>query len=256
MTTRARRRRFIARNVDVSATRFLEIGAMDSPTFVNAGVDVSFLDWFSRDELLERHGENPRRNPERIVEVDHVVKSPRFSEEIDERFDAVIANHVLEHVPDAITWLQQLQAVTKPAGSLFLAIPDRNYTFDYLRPESTFVDLLRAHDLRLERADYYQVLSSLLYHRPIRAKEAWAGELEDKLARARFSVPDAIERARTMSQSYSGIHCHVFARGSFERLCGDLTESGLVEWAIGDIDDVQPDHNEFHVMLRCSGSAG
>jgi SAM-dependent methyltransferase len=191
-----------------------------------------------------------------MVEVDYVVKSPDFADRIEARFDLVIANHVIEHVPDPIRWLRQVETVTSEDGSLFLSVPDRRYTFDYLRPESTLPDLLRAHEQRLERADYYQVLSSLLYHRPVRAEDAWSGRLDEKLGQPRFSVPEAMRRARFLAEGYAGIHCHVFTRESFERLFRDLAESGLVGWRVAAIDDVPRGRNEFHVVLRReSGSA-
>jgi SAM-dependent methyltransferase len=246
--TRERRRRFLSRHAALDGARILEVGAMDSPTFEDR--DVRYLDWFSRAELIELHGKNKRRRPERIVDVDYVVKSREFAAAVPDRFDLVIANHVIEHVPDAITWLQQAEALTEPGGALFLSVPDRRYTFDYLRPESTLVDLLRAHDEGLERADYYQVLSSLLYHRRIRAPEAWAGEIDDALAKRRFEVPEAMERARRMSREYSGVHCHIFTRDSFERTATELSESGLVGWVLEAIDSVEKGSNEFHALLR------
>ena len=253
-STRQLRRQFLERHVDLENARILEIGAMDAPTFPDGDRDVRYLDWFSREELIERHGANERRRPEAMVEVDYVVKSPDFSTELGGRFDLVIANHVIEHVPDPIRWLQQAEAATAAEGHLFLAVPDRRYTFDYLRPESTFPDLLRAHEQRLERADYYQVLSSLLYHRPVRAEDAWSGRLEEKLGQPRFSVPDAMRRARSLSEEYAGIHCHVFTRESFERVLGETADSGLIGWRIAAMDDVKPGRNEFHVLFR-PGSA-
>lgn len=244
------RRRFLSRHAELDGARILEIGAMDAPTFPDSDRNVRYLDWFSREELVERYRSNPRRRPEAMVEVDYVVKGREFAAAIPDRFDLVIANHVIEHVPDPITWLQQIDSLVEDDGALFLSVPDRRYTFDYLRPESTVVDLLRAHEQGLERADFHQVLSSLLYHRPVRAPDAWAGRLEQALERRRFTVPEAIERAREMSRTYSGIHCHVFTRASFERVFADLAESDLVSWRIEAIDEVERDRNEFHCLLR------
>ncbi len=50
--------------------------------------------------------------------------------------DLLVASHVIEHVPDLITWLREIASVLKPTGQARLAIPDRRYTFDLLRVET------------------------------------------------------------------------------------------------------------------------
>jgi SAM-dependent methyltransferase len=253
-STPAQRRRFLESHAQLGEASVLEIGAMDAPTYPDRA--VRYLDWFSREELLEMHGDNERRWPERIVDVDYVIKSREFAPEVPDRFDLVIANHVLEHVPDPITWLQQVERLATDDGALFLSLPDRRYTFDYLRPESTLVDLLRAHEEGLERASYHQVLTSLLYHRPIRAREAWAGDIGEALTKRRFSVPEAMKRARAISRRYSNVHCNVFTRDSFERVIADVADAGLTAWRLQAIDDVERDRNEFHALLRLDAAAG
>ncbi|MEX3900116.1 methyltransferase domain-containing protein [Paraburkholderia sp. BR10954] len=50
------------------------------------------------------------------------------------KFDYVIASHVIEHVLDLVGWVHSLLAALKHAGRIVLAVPDRRYTFDYVRP--------------------------------------------------------------------------------------------------------------------------
>lgn len=254
-TVQSLRRSFLARHADAKPAQILEIGALSAPTYDDdEGQDVRHLDWFSREELIELHGNDGERDPAAIPHIDYVIKSPLFGEAIADHFDLVIANHVLEHVPDAIRWLQQIEKISTDGGRLFLAIPDRRYTFDYLRPESTFVDLLRTHDQRLDRADFYHVLSSILYHRPVFAPDAWAGRIAEALAQSRLPVPMAIARARELAKTYTSVHCHVFTRDSFERVFADLAESGLTSWQIEAIEGVARNQCEFHVLLRKSAS--
>ena len=247
---RLARRRFLADHLDLNGASVLEIGPLESPTFTPADCDVKYLDWFTTQELQEKHRGNPKLHPERFVEVTYAVKSKRFSDTIEERFDVVIANHIIEHIPDVIGWLGELATVCTDNAAIFLSVPDRNYTFDYLRPESTVIDLLRAHDADLERPDYYQILSSIYYWRPITQGEVWSGEdLGPKLRSKRYSLREAMARAVAGMNSYRDSHCHVFSRATFGALWADLEESGLIEWTLKDIDDVKRDMNEFHAIL-------
>lgn len=249
-TPKAVRHRFIRDHVDVERASVLEIGALDAPTFTSPDIDVEYLDWFSRKELAAMHADHEHRRADRMVEVSHVVKRKRFSIEVPRRFDLVIANHVIEHIPDPITWFSECEQVTKPDGALFLSVPDRNYTFDYVRRESTFVDLLRAQQLDLEKPDFFQILGAIYYYRPVRAKEMWEGTAEEKLKRGRFTAAEAIAHAKARSREYSDVHCHVFTRDSFVELIDDLRDAGHVRWRIEAVDQVRPHQNEFHVLLR------
>ena len=91
------RRAFLTSHVpNWRSLRILEIGAFDNATCVTAEADVRYLDWFSRDELVRKHRNNPKRRVEHAVEVDYVVKTSQFSEVVPRSFDVIIAHHVIE----------------------------------------------------------------------------------------------------------------------------------------------------------------
>lgn len=241
---RPARRAFISERTNVRRARILEIGALDSPTFPER--NVRYLDWFSREELLAAIAGNERRLPDRLVEVDHVVKDKRFARHISVRFDVVIANHVIEHVADPVTWLRQVSKLT-PSGELFLAVPDRRYTFDYLRPVSTAGQLMRAYQEDLDQPSQWQYLDALFYWRPFRAAHAWAEDFTP-LGRPRFSFEEALERSKRAALEYVDTHCHVFSADSFGALMDDL--SGITGWTCVEVSEVAEGANEFHAWLR------
>jgi SAM-dependent methyltransferase len=51
-----------------------------------------------------------------------------------ERYDFVIASHLLEHLSQPFLFLQEMVRVTKEGGVIFIALPDRRFTFDLTRP--------------------------------------------------------------------------------------------------------------------------
>src|SRR5436189_2835442 len=104
--SRQRRQHFISQQTTVDGLSILEVGALDAPTFPE--LPCRFLDWFTGDELRAHIAANPNRSVDRVVEPDYVVKAKRFADTVDDRFDLVIANHVLEHIADPLTWLHQI----------------------------------------------------------------------------------------------------------------------------------------------------
>lgn len=250
---RHQRQRFLAEHFELQPLSVLEIGAMDAPTWLGDPRPrrLRYLDWFSGGELAAMHRGNPNRQPERQVRVDYVVKEKHFASHVSERFDLVVANHVLEHIADPITWLAEVAAVTEPGGHLCMAVPDRHYTFDYLRPESTVVELLRAHEEDLSRPDYWQYLESLYLYRPLKAPDCWPGPPPaEQLSAARFDLATAMQRARRANEEYVDCHCFVFSEQSFEPLVSELHEAGLIPWRVAAVRGVLELGNEFMVLLQ------
>jgi SAM-dependent methyltransferase len=246
------RRRFLESHLEIDGKMILEVGALGTPLVPKAfNCTVRYLDWFSREELVASHVETGL-DVDTFVNVDYVIKSKRFSATIPERFDLVIANHVVEHIPDPITWLQQLGNLTVSGGRLLMSVPDRRFTFDYLRQPSTVVQLLRAYDEDLVRADTWQVLDARFFHRPLNIRDFVEGQpSSDKLARRRFDLMGALQHARKVAaDSYSNVHCFVYTPTSFAEIIDSLAEAGFISWRIEAIADTQPAMNEFHVLLR------
>lgn len=46
-------------------------------------------------------------------------------------FDVVISNHVIEHVPDALTHLREIRRVLRPGGVCYLATPNRWWPWEF-----------------------------------------------------------------------------------------------------------------------------
>jgi SAM-dependent methyltransferase len=253
---KAERRRFIESLVDIRKAKILELGALDNPTYVRAECDIRYLDYASRDELARKGERNPRYAYDKLVDVDYVCPGPTYADIIDKRFDLIIANHVIEHIPDIIRWFNQLYAITAPEGHLFLSIPDKRYTFDIARPLTTFVDILRCYDERVTKPTYYHILEHLYFHKAINAKEAWDNDMGDKLAKQRFTPKEAVAHARKHADApYADVHCHVFTRDSFAEMMSVLLELEYVQYQLQELSDTKYLSNEFHALLAKNNSA-
>jgi SAM-dependent methyltransferase len=256
---RRRRQQFLAGHLNVAKLSVLEIGALDSPMWLGAEAPkrLRYLDWYSSEELYEMHKDKPNRNWDRAVEVDYVVKDKAFSRHIPERFDLVVAHHVIEHIPDPISWLHEVAAVTAPGGRLLMAVPDRRYTFDYVRPLSTVVDFLRAREAQLVMPDYWQSLAAIYQYRPIHAEDCWPGPPPaEKVGARRFDLQTAMRHAERSREEYLDVHCFVFTERSFAVIVRELRQAGMIPWRVVASREVEEGGNEFIVLLVKDDPAG
>jgi predicted SAM-dependent methyltransferase len=229
--------------------KVLELGAFDNPVFVREnGDDVRYLDWFSRDELLELHRGNSRRRLDHIVDVDYVVKSHHFAPAIEERFDLIAGSHVIEHIADVISWLNQLESLLADGGKIFLAIPDRRFTFDYFRQVSEATDMVRAHREGLTRPSVWQLAAHFYYHFKVDVAAIWEGRKPAKLV-PRFDLATAIRMAEEKAESYTDAHCWVFTPPSFKQAISDLAGGGFVGLKVDHIEPTRQGENEFWAMM-------
>ena len=60
-------------------------------------------------------------------------RSRRFRRPGDRPYDFFIANHVIEHLVNPVKFLEKLNAVMAEGSILYLAVPDKRYTFNVKR---------------------------------------------------------------------------------------------------------------------------
>ena len=245
------RKQQIEQYIDLKDASLLEIGALDTPTYTKTDASIKYLDYASKEELISSNEDNPRYTDSRLMEVDFVCPTPEYSKFIKEKFDLVIANHVIEHVKDMISWINEISTIVKPNGYLFLSIPDKRYTFDIVRQETSFVTLLKNFEEKAKKPGLPEIFDALYYYRPVKAVDVWQDNYQDKIEMKRFSVSRALELAREYAQkSYFDIHCHVFTVHSFEECMKMLIETQLVKFTIVEIIEPVYMGNEFNVILK------
>lgn len=79
---------------------------------------------------------------EDIIPIDYVVKDTYKETFKDlEKFDYVIASHVLEHMPNLLNFFFDVQNILTEDGELIIIYPDKRFCFDHFRSESKFADI-------------------------------------------------------------------------------------------------------------------
>jgi hypothetical protein len=253
------RRRQILSSAGLARPRIaLEVGAFDNPTVrARDGFDVRYADYFSAAELREMHAANPRRDPARIVEVDYVIKGPRLSPFIREEVDLLVANHVVEHLPDPIGWLRDVERFCSASAAIFLAVPDQRYTFDYLKRPSDAIELVAAHEQGKAAPDPYDIARMRWLHTRVDAAALWQGaDPPVPPLPAPRRLRELLEQSRAQAaQGYTDVHCTFYTSDSFVRIFDELHRSGYIAWEVEHLQDVDPGGNEFCVLLRRASAA-
>ncbi len=118
----------------------IEIGALYRPLCVPRAARVRYVDRMPVSALRAQY---PELAGESLVGVDIVADGETLVGIPDESQDFVIANHFLEHCQNPILALESMLRVLKPGGILFLAVPDKRYTFDAGRSVTPLEHVLR-----------------------------------------------------------------------------------------------------------------
>lgn len=248
------RRNFIQNIIDCHnhSIKILEIGAFAVPTFFKSEAQIMFMDQSSKEELVATIESDPEKCA-RVVDVDFVVKKKNFSACIDLKFNLIIANHVVEHIPDLISWFGNISNLLLPQGIVFLSVPHKEYTFDKLRRLTSLTEILAAYEADLVEPTIYQVFDHIYFRRPIMARDVWNDDYTHLLDNKTFkSAKDALDHIKMQKKSGEELeaHCSVFNCQSFLDICNELAASRYIDLEIISYKDVERPYNEFFVALR------
>jgi 2-polyprenyl-3-methyl-5-hydroxy-6-metoxy-1,4-benzoquinol methylase len=248
------RRQKILEGLDLHNSVGAEIGALCNPIVTRDERRVLYVDYTGTDSLKAKYANDLSVDVSKIVEVDAVWGDKSLKEALgdDVVLDYVIASHVVEHVPDLVTWLDEVRSVLKPEGELRLAVPDRRFTFDYVRSETRISDVLTAYLVRARIPQPHEVLDFLLNAKKVDLQKAWSGEVDVAALIPYNTFEDAMRLARDVLENgtYHDTHCWVFTPRSFSGLCQHLASVGLLHFTCETFHDTEHNQLEFFVKLR------
>jgi len=243
-------------DLDLARSRGLEIGPRSAPIVTKAEGPVLYVDYAPTEELRAAQFD-PSIDPAAIVEVDVVWGEQPLAEAAGQPQDYVVASHVIEHVPDLVGWLLELHAALKPGGVLGLAIPDRRFTFDRLRRESSLADMVEAYLLRRRQPSIAQVFDACSGAVAVDAAAAWRGDLVLDPDAPLAQAPNALKLAASLLSHprYLDAHVWVFTPQSFLEVARALTALELFPFTIDAFHPTEPGGIEFQARLRTAGPA-
>lgn len=209
----------------------IEIGALHRPCSV-PHLNVKYVDRISRADALLQYPELQGLN---LVEPDILDDAEKLSTISANSLDFVISNHVIEHMRDPIGSLLQWCRVLKPQGKLFLAIPNKNTTFDKEREITSYEHLISDYKQVNKEEDFQHFKDFALYVscrtfnvKPESEAEAFAHELWEK--------------------NYS-IHYHVWDYTAFCSFI-DKVQKDFGEFKMDIVHKLDPSSDEFLMLLE------
>ncbi|MBM4362591.1 MAG: methyltransferase domain-containing protein [Deltaproteobacteria bacterium] len=222
------------------AGKLLELGASFAPVVPRAGGWNTFLlDHATAPELREKylaHGVDVSR----VEEVDFVWRHGALEDAVPEAhhgtFDACVASHVIEHMPDLVAFFGALERLLRPEGVVALAVPDKRTCFDFFQAHTTTAEVLEAHQAHRSRHSPRTAFRALAYASSLDGQIAWS--------QGPTRIPSLVHRALAIplgafdatddsdASPYVDHHASCFTPASFELLLFELGQLGLVRFRV------------------------
>jgi len=222
----------------------LEIGPFCRP--LKRGPRVEYLDVLDADQLRIRAGERGAA----ASGVPDIIHHVGDLDVVDRTYDAVLSSHAIEHQPDLVHHLQQVERVLNPGGGYFLIIPDKRYCFDHFIAESTIADVLQAHSERRRT----HTLKSVIEHRALTVhndhRRHWQGDHGNPERSRAARVQAALDEYARASGGYIDVHAWYLTPPAFRSIVATLRELGLIDLEIAGIYHPARDRNEFCAILK------
>lgn len=228
----------------------LEIGPFDTPCV--SGPQVSYFDVLDTAALRQRASEIGRK-PEGVPFVRYVDANGSLGG-IDARFSAIVSSHCIEHQPDLIRHLHEVETRLEDAGRYFVIVPDKRFCFDHYLPETTVAGVIDAH----VAGRRVHTLKSVIEHRALTTHNDpgrhWSGDHAnpDHSLTIASRADSARKEFEAAGGGYIDVHAWQFTPQSFRFLLTVLRQLSLTGFVVERVYDTPRGSNEFTAVLRKS----
>lgn len=215
--------------------RGIEIGPSYRPLCPKSqGWNVMVVDHASREDLVAKYSAW-HVDTTLIEEVDLVLGEAGIESIVPKQsYDYVLASHVIEHLPNPIGFFRAAADLLKPSGRLRLAVPDKRYCFDLLKPITTAGELIQAYVEKRRRHTFGQIVDALMMHVTCNGEINFPRVGEADQLMLPHSPAEAYRLATQASQSgeHFDVHGWVYTPSSFELIYRQLAEMRLLPFRL------------------------
>lgn len=215
------------RDLALGLGAILEIGPFNRPLF--SGPNVTYFDVLDRRGLTELAQKIGIEDTDAIPRIDYVSPTGDLSI-VPQSVDVIASSHAIEHQPNLVQHLNDVDRLLNPGGCYFLWIPDKRYCLDAFLAESTIADVMEA---AIENRTHHTV-GTLIAQEVQRShndpRRHWLGDHGSYPADPAAIVQAALALYHeTQSRGeYVDRHAWQFTPDSFRSILGLLNELGLV----------------------------
>jgi predicted SAM-dependent methyltransferase len=243
---------FVFRTADPAGTA-LEVGPAHNAILPKReGFRAKTVDYTDRLGLVEKYREFRKYSPDDIEDVDFVIPAGTpMSDVIDERFDLVLASHVLEHSVSLIDFIEDCTNLLAPNGVLSLVVPDHRYCFDRFRERSS---IGRVIDTSIARPAVHTVGTMTEYSLDAvkhGGRTSWPAGHKGRYRFTRDLGAVMANAARAGGPSYIDVHNWVFSPNHLRLMLQDLHALGLI--SVREVDFQDTIGHEFFLSLKVDG---
>ena len=223
------RRDFVYTTADPNGTA-LEIGPAHNAILPKReGFPTKTVDYIDRAGLVEKYSTFKQYSPDDIEDVDYVIPAgAAMSDVIHERFDLVLASHVLEHSISLIDFINDCATLLAPNGVLSLVVPDHRYCFDRFRERSS---IGRVIDTSLDRPTVHTVGTMIEFSLDAvkqRGSTSWPAGRKGSYRFVHDLDAVKVNAARAEGDTYIDVHNWVFTPNHLRLMLQDLHALGLI----------------------------
>lgn len=235
----------------------LEIGPSHNPIAPKRlGFSVEVLDHLNADGLRRKYADHSRFgvNLDNIEEVDYVWNGEDLKALTGKEswYDWIISSHVIEHIPNLVSHLQQCEHLIKNTGFISLVIPDMRYCFDHFSSVNLTGDFLDAYLQKSTRPTPGAIFNHFSSACQLNEKICW----DFKEANSNYQLMHGLADAKNLWEyaqthdEYIDTHCWHFTPASFMLLISDLKYLGLIQSSV--VGSFATSGCEFYVTLSKS----
>lgn len=251
-------REYIRTNLIKKNDRILEFGPLIRPIVSKKDhPNVFFADVRSTEDIKKLYTGNDYLEAtgltvdiDSVAEIDYVInKSYTETFKNEKKFDVVYLSHVIEHMPDIISFLKDVINILGKDGKLVLIYPDARYCFDHFRNGTTFID---AYDVYKNKSINGKAVFDFTYNVVHENTPSffWNGEnIIDILPKNKFN--DALQSYEKAfnNELPDDVHFWPFSDYQFVKFLYDMDRAGLLDFEISDFRETQQNNQEFMIVL-------
>lgn len=210
----------------------IEIGALQMPLDISGlpVTNIKYVDRLTIDELRKQY---PELSDLKLVQVDIIDNGEILSKIENESLDFIIANHFIEHARNPMGTIENWLFKLRPNGIIFMAVPDKHYTFDINRELTPLQHLV---------SDYCS-----------NPQERFVPDRQHFVEWATFvnNLPaeEVESRANFLMEIDYSIHFHTFTLQSFLEMLNYLRQERKLPFVLKACADTIHGSNEFLLVL-------